>query len=304
MLSYVSSALLAATTFAAVGKDWNYDDLGRDWGTIHDGKYSLCDTGVEQSPIDLDPNASSSNNLKLHLTNYYNFVGTSAVDDPTYTTGFADEEKRAQANLEVTYWNKEKLEFTPKQFHFHAPSEHSVDEQLYDAEVHFVHVNKGSGTTAEDGTVSGETYGAVIGIFFDVDEDDTPNPFIQEVFDAFTATHDGDDDTSAKQIAVANFLESVDMTEFWEYDGSFTTPPCTEGIKWNVVKQVQPISKAQLDFFKSKLSGDADFANGNGNNRIVQDIEDRVLMQYGASGATSMVTYAAATMAAIATLFF
>ena len=94
------------------------------------------------------------------------------------------------------------------------------------------------------------------------------------------------------------------MTEFWEYDGSFTTPPCTEGIKWNVVKQVQPISKAQLDFFKSKLSGDADFANGNGNNRIVQDIEDRVLMQYGASGATSMVTYAAATMAAIATLFY
>lgn len=91
------------------------------------------------------------------------------------------------------------------------------------------------------------------------------------------------------------------MTDYWSYDGSFTTPPCTEGIKWSVIKQVQSISQEQLDFFKSKLADKADYANGNGNNRVVQNLNQRTLYY---SGATSIVTYAAAAMAAVATLFF
>ena len=47
------------------------------------------------------------------------------------------------------------------------------------------------------------------------------------------------------------FLSTVDMTDYWSYDGSLTVPPCTEGIKWSVIKSVQPISEAQLNRLKS-----------------------------------------------------
>lgn len=58
------------------------------------------------------------------------------------------------------------------------------------------------------------------------------------------------------------------MTEFWSYDGSLTTPPCTEGIKWSVLKSVQPISEAQLAKFTALWAGDAAYAEGKGNNRV------------------------------------
>ena len=73
----------------------------------------------------------------------------------------------------------------------------------------------------------------------------TTNPFIDSVFEAIQ------DDT--KKVAVRQFLSTVDMTDYWSYDGSFTTPPCTEGIKWSVIKQVQSISQAQLDKFKEMM---------------------------------------------------
>ena len=298
MLSYVSSALLAATTFAATGKDWGYKQIGADWGTILDGKYGLCDTGLEQSPIDLTTDTDISDKMELKGYNYYDFGNNASAEDVTYTTGFLDEQQRNEAELQITFADGSKSFFTPKQFHFHAPSEHSVDGKLYDAEVHFVHVIKGSGTQDADGNITGERYGAVIGVFFDVEEGSaTANPFIESVFQAFDTQ--GTED--AKKMAVRDFLGSIDMTDYWSYDGSFTTPPCTEGIKWSVIRQVQSISPEQLERFTSRMAGDPAFAEGEGNNRIVQPLNQRTLYY---SGATGVVTYAAATMAAIAALFF
>ena len=57
--------------------------------------------------------------------------------------------------------------------------------------------------------------------------------------------------------------------EFWSYPGSFTTPPCTEGLNWIVAKKIQSISVAQLKEFTTGLTSDPSFAGGNGNNRKV-----------------------------------
>ena len=59
----------------------------------------------------------------------------------------------------------------------------------------------------------------------------------------------------------------MDFKRYWSYDGSFTTPPCAEGIKWSIIKSVQPISDNQLKRFKIMLADDQDFADGKGNNR-------------------------------------
>jgi len=50
-------------------------------------------------------------------------------------------------------------------------------------------------------------------------------------------------------VFLKGFLHGIDTEEFWSYDGSLTTPPCTEGIKWSVLKDVQPISSDELDWF-------------------------------------------------------
>ena len=41
-------------------------------------------------------------------------------------------------------------------------------------------------------------------------------------------------------------ISQLDLTNFYTYKGSLTTPPCTEGLRWVVLKDIQPISAAQL----------------------------------------------------------
>ena len=92
------------------------------------------------------------------------------------------------------------------------------------------------------------------------------------------------------------FLQNVDFSSYWNYDGSLTVPPCTEDIKWTVIKDVQAISKQQLDRITELLAGDLNFANGQGNNRRLQPLGKRKLYYNGA------LTPPAATMVIAAVL--
>ena len=147
----------------------------------------------------------------------------------------------------------------------------------------------------DDGEVVGERYGAMISVFFDVEDGSaTASPFIGSVFGAL--------DSGSSAVAMRNFLATVDMTDFWSYEGSVTTPPCDEGIKWNVIKQVQSISPEQLKRITDGLAGKESFAEGKGNNRAIQQLNDRTLYY---SGATNMVVaYAAVAIATVSTLLF
>ena len=89
------------------------------------------------------------------------------------------------------------------------------------------------------------------------------------------------------------------MGQYWNYPGSLTTPPCTEGILWNVMKNVQPINDAQLEMFTQYLAKDEDFAEGKGNNRVVQPWNDRMVCYSGASGLFAAGAAMLATLAAV-----
>lgn len=52
----------------------------------------------------------------------------------------------------------------------------------------------------------------------------------------------GSNDTHNGSLNLGSFLANIDFREFYNYNGSFTSPPCTEGINWFVIKQVQNIS--------------------------------------------------------------
>lgn len=148
-----------------------------------------------------------------------------------------------------TYPNGHSSEFAAAQFHMHSPSEHTVDGKFYDMELHVVHAY------AEGGL------GGVLGVFFDRSAGNIDNPFLDKLPASLFTSATAVDDTEVSDIDVNSWLESIDKAH-WNYSGSLTTPPCTEGIKWTVFSDVQPISDAQLKKF-------TDLWESTGNNRLV-----------------------------------
>ena len=104
---------------------------------------------------------------------------------------------------------------------------------------------------------------------------------------------------TAKTVPFKAFMESLDTSEFFAYDGSLTTPPCWEGVRWTVLKNAMPVSKTYMDLIKRNFSSNKNFGGGRGNNRVIQKRNNRDLYYTGASSlAVSMAAATAALLVA------
>ena len=114
--------------------------------------------------------------------------------------------------------------------HFHAPSEHTIDGENKGLELHLVHRDVETLKAA-----------AVVSIMFDViDGDGQEDIFLDGIEPALYEPDDlAVSDEHIGALNLMSFLEDVDFRASYYYDGSFTTPPCTEGIKWFVVTKVR-----------------------------------------------------------------
>ena len=117
------------------------------------------------------------------------------------------------------------------QFHFHTPSEHKKGGQSYPMELHLVHRN-GAGQLA------------VVGVFM---KEGHFNPTIQKIWDRMPQ-HEGE--VEVEDAVDADAVLPRDH-EFFRYAGSLTTPPCSEGVKWSVMKYPIEVSSAQIAQFKA-----------------------------------------------------
>ena len=138
------------------------------------------------------------------------------------------------------------------QFHFHAPSEHRVDGVAFPMEMHLVHA-------APDGDL------AVVAVMFTAGEGDS---VLAELWQN-VPRRVGENHVLASPLAPAALLP--DDRDYYRLNGSLTTPPCTEGVTWLVMKQPLSASTEQITALSELLAGP--------NNRPVQPLNARVVLR-------------------------
>jgi carbonic anhydrase len=229
---------------------WGYGaDNGPDaWGSMS-SEWALCAEGREQSPIDL-ANASEIElpavDIRLPSETEVEVLNQEGVIhelDNGHTIQVNAKTSEAMTVGDKTY--------ALVQFHFHAPSEHTVDGRHFPMEMHFVH-------QAEDSAL------AVVGVLV---EEGAPNLGIAPIW---AQLPEGPGAETAVEIP-AGFADHIFPkvgSGFYHYDGSLTTPPCSEGVKWYIRKTQTQLSKDQIAAFTVVYDH---------NNRPVQPLNERGL---------------------------
>lgn len=218
---------------------WSYEGEAGParWGELSEA-CSACAAGLEQSPINLA--GATSKDLDNPVFSY----GSTRVN--TINNGHTIQVNAdAGSAMELDGKRYELL-----QFHFHAPSEHAVDGERFSAEMHLVHRSE-----------AGEY--AVVGVLI---REGKANPAYSHVLEYLPAEGEPEREI-VEQVEPASLLPESRTT--WRYDGSLTTPPCTEGVHWVIMTGPVELSAAQLAPLIDKLGG---------NSRPVQPLNARTLL--------------------------
>ena len=220
---------------------WGYDgeEGPGHWGYLsHD--YVMCSAGKNQSPINL---TSMVEGDLPQLTIKYYGQGTEVVNNGhTIQVNIAD-----GSTLRVKGHT-----FSLKQFHFHNPSENTIDGKFFPLEGHFVHLD-------EQGNI------AVVAVMF---EEGAVNLELEKAWSQMPE-HAGEKAILEEAVNPANLLPAG--RDYYRFNGSLTTPPCTEGVNWFVLKDAITASKSQIEKFKEIM--------GHPNNRPVQPLNSRVIIK-------------------------
>ncbi len=184
------------------------------WGNLSPD-YSTCNNGVNQSPINLTKFISADlAPLKLaYQSGGYEIVNNGHTIQVNYQPG---------SKLEI---NGHFYEL--KQFHFHSPSENHINGKSYPMEIHLVHAD----TTGNL---------AVVAIML---EEGKVNKMLKEVWEAMPKQAGNKNELNFN--VSANSILPLNQ-DYYRYNGSLTTPPCSEGVLWLVMKQAITVTKNQI----------------------------------------------------------
>ncbi len=210
------------------------------WGQL-DPSYQLASSGRHQSPIDINTKTTPAAELP-ELKFDYRRERIAALDN-----GHTIQHNEAPGSF--LHIGEEK--FSLEQFHVHAPSEHTLDGKHFDLEIHFVHKSK-----------SGEV--AVVGVLVQGDDKS----------DLDLPLHSNLPKQAGENVELEATRNPSDFLprsrEYMTYSGSFTTPPCTEQVRWIVMRQPISAPPKLIERFATILKA---------NNRPVQKLNDRVVEQ-------------------------
>ncbi len=222
---------LFGALYAALAADvhWGYsgDDGPAYWGELSP-EYFLCAEGFAQSPIDIrEASAVDLIELEFHyrqtLNNIVNNGHTIQVD--------------IAAGSHIVYNG---IRYDLLQFHFHSPSEHTIGGEAAPMEIHFVHRDSNSGALA------------VVGVM--LTEGEADNEAYASIFEAMPAEA-GEPQALPAPLALDALLPQT--RAYYTYNGSLTTPPCSEIARWLLLDSPVELSAGQIAAFKSIYDGNA-----------------------------------------------
>jgi carbonic anhydrase len=262
----------------------------------------MCD-GRYQSPIDLPDICTHANDavvvdgsLKLLLNNYdrpidgekvsiennghtavVHINGTDTVsDDAPWITGPALGGHHFQLQQIHFHWNRNGS---------HEGSEHAIGGRKTSFEMHLVHFNTKYDAFQNAGDHPDGS--AVLSVLFDFEDcdpsetcsDDTnDNAALNPILARIAKVNDADDAVVLDHLTLdlrALLPDNID-TFYW-YQGSLTTPPCSEDLTWIVFPEIQPISRNQLHTFEYNFKNDEGKLLGT-TNRDIQPLNGRILL--------------------------
>ena len=161
------------------------------------------------------------------------------------------------------------------QFHFHAKSEHLIDGKDYPMEVHLVHIISDKQEDAPPPVAASKPAQkslAVVGVMI---KEGKENPFIKNLWKKIpeakgTPVHYFITGQNANAL-----LPPLGKRSFYRYNGSLTTPPCTENVLWTVMNEPIEFSKEQIEAFTNLYKK---------NNRPAQKTHQRFVLRYQDAG--------------------
>lgn len=275
-LSALLAALLAKHTIAAVGFYTYFEESG--YGPSHwafvDTDDNQCGStymasGYGQSPVPVFDKEQCDTDMSA-----YTFTGGDCTwEDLQFgiTMNGVMVSKGESCSLGTMTIPHTPNEFNALQFHVHTSSEHTIEGQYYEAELHVVHEESTGESFAVFGTMISSSENATNHADFEnylrgwekvanaaevtcaVAEGRRLEEDFVSIQQAVTCPAVGsgaveelsfDDATS-----VPNVYELPTEKEFgvYTYKGGLTSPPCSEAVNWNLLDAPMVISKSQMD---------------------------------------------------------
>jgi carbonic anhydrase len=257
----VVMAVLAFSGFAWA-QAWNHNPASPigplHWGTVTPsfatcGDSSTGEVGMKQSPIDIVPDKAVAASfskllfkykptpLRVENTGHY-------VEVPYDPTSYLSIGSQPTDVYQLV------------QFHFHAPSEHTINGVRYDAELHLVHTND-----------IGET--AVIGVLLSSSAEGLP---IFDTIMALSPTSAGESEPEGE----VNVLDLLPFRRgFYRYAGSLTTPACSESVQWFLMQDPVPITPGALAKLHNLISSFPNYGEYPNNNRPIANLNGRSVLK-------------------------
>lgn len=253
-LAYLSLLIATATNTVMAESDdyWSYEGQSgpQHWAQLNPAN-QLCSSGLNQSPLNI--NGSLKSPLFTLKVDYapvpLQIVNNGHTIQLDYAT-LAQDERHKIAIDGKQYLLPSASQFNSgihisgeyyplKQLHFHSPSEHQINGRQFVLEAHLVHAN-----------AAGQL--AVVALLFN---EGKPHDEIARLW-SFMPAHAGPRLGVAGQRFDVNQLLPTELT-YYHYRGSLTTPPCSEGVRWFVLKPLQQVSNAQVRQFLTAVGSNS-----------------------------------------------
>jgi carbonic anhydrase len=266
MKAYRFVTLTLAVCSISGAQSWNHDPASPEgpgsWGFLgaYNG-FATCGTdkqavGTRQTPINIQSKAAVSADLPALQFKY--LPSELIVENLTHVIEVVNEEAASSLLTGPGLADKYKL----LQFHFHTPSEHKIDNSAAEMELHLVHQN-----------ALGEL--AVVGVMLKADDSKANPLFDRIVYGAPQLSFFSLKNTASAPLGEFDPVEMrPEKRTYFNYSGSLTTPPCSEGVHWYVLTEPAFISAHAVTAFQRLLANNNRYPYNNrpiqpGNNRAV-----------------------------------